>query len=104
MGEYNDKNLQNRFKRYLHGKFHLRYFLRRVAAWLGVALVFKLTWNLLLPGLFGITAITFWQAFALIVLLRLTVMVAGFSRHRFFRIDVCRKDHTFNACHDGGGH
>lgn len=49
-----------------------------VAAALGG--VVMLLWNLLMPAIFGLTAITFWQALGLFILAR--ILLGGFGRGR----------------------
>jgi hypothetical protein len=39
----------------------------------------KLLWNALLPALFGLPVVTFWQALGLLVLCR--ILFGGFGRH-----------------------
>ena len=48
--------------------------------------IVKLLWNWLLPALFGLPAVTFWQALGLLVLCR--ILFGGFGRHgrRSFRM------------------
>jgi hypothetical protein len=41
--------------------------------------VVKLLWNALLPPLFGVSVVTFWQALGLLVLCR--ILFGGFGRH-----------------------
>ena len=41
--------------------------------------VVKLLWNSLLPPLFGVPAVTFWQALGVLVLCR--ILFGGFGRH-----------------------
>ena len=53
-------------KRSLHIVWHLLFGLAVVA---GYAAVFMLLWNALLPQIFGIAAINFWQSSGLLILL-----------------------------------
>jgi hypothetical protein len=39
----------------------------------------QLLWNWLLPGIFNVKAITYWQAFGIVVLAK--ILFGGFSRH-----------------------
>jgi hypothetical protein len=45
--------------------------------------VVKWVWNMLMPELFGLSAITFWQAFGIVILAKL--LFGGFSPHRHNR-------------------
>lgn len=49
-----------------------------IVSFLGGQIV-KLLWNALLPALFGLPAITFWQALGLLVLCR--ILFGGFGLH-----------------------
>ena len=44
--------------------------------------IVMLLWNWLLPSIFGITAINFWQATGLLVLTKILFGGFGFGRHR----------------------
>ena len=98
MRKHNEQGTENRFKRYFQGKFHFRYLLMGVVALLVLTLVLQLTWNVVIPALFGITAITFWQALGLMVLLRLTAGIMGFTRHRPINTRFGCYDNAFIAC------
>jgi len=71
----------------------------RMAGWIigGIALacvvglvfgwVVKLLWNWIMPGLFGLATITFWQAFGIVILAK--ILFSGFGHHGD------RKSHRF---------
>ena len=46
-------------------------------------------WNWLLPPLFGLRQITFWQALGLLALCR--ILFGGFGRHGCYRSDIRRR-------------
>ena len=50
---------------------------------LAFGLFVKLLWNWLMPAIFGIGAITYWQAFGLVILARIFFGVFGFSKRDF---------------------
>ena len=60
------------------------------------ALVFgflvKWIWNMLMPGLFGVTEITYWQAFGIVILAKL--LFGGFGHHRHDHWDRGGKRHS----------
>lgn len=103
MIQHNEQGTKNRFKRYFQKKIHFRYLFMGAAALLVLTFVLQLAWNVVLPALFGITAITFWQALGLMVLLRLTSRIMGFTRHRPMNTrpkyaQRGRSEHAFFAC------
>ncbi|GAB3432416.1 hypothetical protein [Niabella aquatica] len=52
------------------------------AALAAVSTVIMLLWNWLVPGIFGLTVINFWQALGLFLLARILFGRFGFSRNR----------------------
>ncbi len=64
------------------------------------ALVFgflvKWLWNFLMPGLFGLKQITYWQAFGMVILAKLLFGAFG-SDHHGYRV---RHSHPFRKWHD----
>jgi hypothetical protein len=61
-----------------------------------------LLWNWLMPGLFGLSTLTFWQAFGVILLARL--IFGGFRHgHDFHRGNYSHKRKFFNYCCSKGG-
>ncbi len=82
MIDHPERKIRKRFNRFFPKKFHFRYLFMGVAGLLILTLVLQLTWNVVVPGLFDLTAITFWQALGLMVLLRLTAGIMGFTRRR----------------------
>jgi len=48
-----------------------------------LAIVVMWLWNWLMPGLFGVGAITYWQAFGLMILARLVLGTLGIGLGRF---------------------
>jgi hypothetical protein len=77
-----------------------------VAFALVLAVVVMLLWNWLMPGLVGVAAIGYWQAFGLMILARLVLgtLGMGFGRfgwhHRHHRAD--RFAHYRHMCGDMG--
>jgi hypothetical protein len=61
-----------------------------VFVWIGGELV-KFLWNWLAPALFGLPAITFWQALGLLVLCRILFGGCGVSRRGGVRSNVGRR-------------
>jgi len=53
-----------------------------IVALAALSAALMLLWNWLLPGIFGLTAITFWQALGLFVLSRLLFGHFGFGRNK----------------------
>jgi hypothetical protein len=53
---------------------------------LAFGLVVQYLWNFLMPGLFGLRAITYWQAFALVILAKIFFGAFG-SHHGGYRYD-----------------
>jgi hypothetical protein len=72
----------------------LMHFLAFLVVFAGMILVVMLLWNALLPSLFGISAINYWQAAGLIILFRL--LLGGFGKigHGF-----CGFHHNFKETH-----
>ncbi|MGD9212809.1 MAG: hypothetical protein PVI90_18640 [Desulfobacteraceae bacterium] len=90
----------------------------RIIGWAGIGLMFaflfalffgffvKWLWNMLMPGIFGLPTISFWQAFALIILAKL--LFGGFSHphhspHRSWG-NHCNWHHHPSNSSDGSRH
>ncbi len=56
-----------------------------------------LLWNCLIPGIFGLTAISFWQALGLLALARL--LFGGFGHHHMMRGRMHRGMHHHHGMH-----
>ena len=56
--------------------------------------VVKWVWNMLMPAVFGLSQITFWQAFGIVILAKL--LFGGFSPRRYNR-----SHRNYRAYHDG---
>ena len=74
-----------------------------VAVLLALTLVLQLAWNIVVPALFGLPSITFGQALGMMILLRLTAGIMGFTRRRLYlagsmRDRLSRFEHGFIGC------
>ncbi|MDR0688208.1 MAG: hypothetical protein LBF55_05930 [Prevotellaceae bacterium] len=78
-------------KRSLHFVWHVLWGLAAVA---GFGAVFMLLWNALVPQIFGITAINFWQALGLLVLL------AGLSKFMVIAAFLGMRGYRRNPIHE----
>jgi len=65
-----------------------------LVSWLGMTL-----WNILMPMIFNLPALSFWQALGLFILARILFGFGGdFWRRRFF----CKpRFHDHESCHEG---
>ena len=103
MKKPNEEIVSNRYKRFFQRISYFRYLVMGAVGLLTVTFLMQLTWNFILPVLFGLPPITYWQALGLIVLLRLTAGVLGFTRRPPKRAGFMRPrpgytNHTFLAC------
>jgi hypothetical protein len=78
-------------KRSLHIVWHLLFGSAAIA---GFCAVFMLLWNVLLPQIFGIVAINFWQALGLLIL------VAGLSKFMVISAVLGMKGYRHNPIHE----
>jgi hypothetical protein len=60
-------------------------------------------WNRLMPGLFGLGLITYWQAFGLMILARLVLGTLGFGLHGYRMYDRRPWGDRFTHHHSGCG-
>jgi hypothetical protein len=103
MIEHNETEKSNRIKRFFQRKSHFRYLLLGGVGLLAVTLILQLAWNVVVPALFGLAPITYWQALGLLALLRLTAGVMGLTRRQSKRNGFPQPrpgyyNHTFMAC------
>jgi len=62
----------------------------------------KVLWNWLMPAVFGLPAITFWQAFGLVLLAKILFGAFGHGRHNHDRREDRRFHLRFKKFVDGG--
>jgi hypothetical protein len=99
-----ESNAREKGKPFFKGKIsQLAHIIGWVSVGLGFAGLFALVfgfvvkwiWNMLMPAVFGLSEITFWQAFGMVILAKL--LFGGFSPHR--RGSRHRDDQPYHAWH-----
>ena len=103
MVEHNEKKTSHRFKRFFQKKSPFRYLVLGAVGLLVVTFSMQLAWNFVVPALFGLAPVTFWQALGLMVLMRLMAGVLGLTRRQSKHAGFARPrpgytNHTFMAC------
>ena len=75
-----ERGVKRGFNKFFHGLFFLIFGAALLAA---LAYVVMLLWNWLLPSIFGITTIDFWQALGILALSKILFGGFGFGKHNF---------------------
>jgi len=73
-----ERGVKRGFHKFFHGLFCL---ILGTAIFAVLGLVVMWLWNWLLPSIFGITAISFWQALGILALSK--ILFGGFGKHHF---------------------
>ncbi len=64
----------------------------------GFSFAVMLLWNWLMPAIFGLITISFWQAMGLLVLAR--ILIGGFGIHKMMRGGIMHRMHQHNPIHE----
>ncbi|MDR2824052.1 MAG: hypothetical protein LBB41_02495 [Prevotellaceae bacterium] len=73
-----EKRVKGGFHKFFHGLFHVIF---GVAAFAAFTAIVMLLWNWLLPAIFGVAAINFWQALGVLVLSKILFGNFSFGKH-----------------------